>query len=102
VDTLTHSYQRSLRFYADWNNQDVLSEYLTALAHVYDPHSDYFNNEQSQQFAISMKPSRCSASVRSLNSTTAIARSVGSCPAARRAKDKQLKSGDPHCGRGAK
>lgn len=54
VDTLTHRYQRSLRMFADWDNQDVLGEYLTALAHVYDPHSDYFNNEQLQQFTISM------------------------------------------------
>ncbi|MFO1487445.1 MAG: carboxy terminal-processing peptidase [Verrucomicrobiota bacterium] len=54
VDTLTHRYQRSLRLFADWNSQDVLGEYLTALAHVYDPHSDYFNKEQLDQFTIGM------------------------------------------------
>jgi C-terminal processing protease CtpA/Prc len=30
----------------DWDNDDVLQVYLTALAHVYDPHSDYFNRSQ--------------------------------------------------------
>ncbi len=54
METLAHRYQRSLRFFADWNNQDVLGEYLTALAHVYDPHSDYFNKETLDQFTIQM------------------------------------------------
>jgi carboxyl-terminal processing protease len=54
VETLTHRYHRSLRMFADWNNQDVLGVYLTALAHVYDPHSDYFNKETLDQFTINM------------------------------------------------
>ena len=54
VETLTHRYQRSLRWFADWNNQDVLGIYLTALAHVYDPHSDYFNKAELEQFTINM------------------------------------------------
>jgi len=54
ISTLTHRYQRYLRMYADWNNQDVMGVYLTALAHVYDPHSDYFNKEQLEQFTIGM------------------------------------------------
>lgn len=54
VETLQHRYQRTLRLFADWNNQDVMGVYLTALAHVYDPHSDYFDAEQLQQFTINM------------------------------------------------
>jgi carboxyl-terminal processing protease len=54
VETLTHRYQRSLRWFADWNNQDVMGVYLTALAHVYDPHSDYFNKAELDQFTINM------------------------------------------------
>ena len=54
VETLVHRYHRNLRFFEDWNNEDVLQTYLTALAHVYDPHSDYLGRAQLEQFAISM------------------------------------------------
>jgi carboxyl-terminal processing protease len=54
VDTLVHRYQRTLRFFKDWNNEDVLQAYLTALARVYDPHSDYLGRQQLEQFSISM------------------------------------------------
>ena len=54
VDTLSHRYYRSLRFFTEWNNEDVLQVYLTALAHVYDPHSDYLGHAQLEQFAIGM------------------------------------------------
>lgn len=54
VETLLHRYHRNLRFFADWNNEDVLQTYLSALAHVYDPHSDYFGHAQLEQFAMSM------------------------------------------------
>src|ERR1035438_2917375 len=54
VETLNHRYHRNLRFFEDWNNEDVLQTYLTALAHVYDPHSDYLGRAQLEQFAIMM------------------------------------------------
>lgn len=54
VDTLTHRYGRTFRMFTDWDNDDVLGIYLTALTHVYDPHSDYFNKEALDQFKISM------------------------------------------------
>ncbi len=54
VETLTRRYHRNLRFFTDWNNDDVLQTYLTALAHVYDPHSDYFGHAQLEGFSISM------------------------------------------------
>ena len=49
-----HRYHRTLRFFTEWNNEDVLQTYLTALAHVYDPHSDYLGRAQLEQFSISM------------------------------------------------
>ena len=38
TETLTHRYARVLRMYKDFNHEDILGIYLTALAHVYDPH----------------------------------------------------------------
>jgi carboxyl-terminal processing protease len=54
TDTLTHRYYRNLRFFTDWDSDDVLQYYLTALAHVYDPHSDYLGHRQLEQFSIAM------------------------------------------------
>ena len=54
VETLIHRYHRTLRNYIDWNKDDVLQAYLTALTHIYDPHSDYFGPAQLEQFSITM------------------------------------------------
>ncbi len=54
VDTLSHRYRRILHTFADWDSDDVLQIYLTALARVYDPHSDYFGHSALDSFAISM------------------------------------------------
>ncbi len=54
VDKLTHRYDRTLKMFKDWDKNDVLGIYLTALTHIYDPHSDYFNRAELEQFKISM------------------------------------------------
>jgi carboxyl-terminal processing protease len=54
VETLTRRYTRNAHFYQDMDQQDVLEVYLTSLAHVYDPHTDYFNPRQAENFAIGM------------------------------------------------
>lgn len=53
-ETLTKRYARNVRLFKEWDNDDVMQVYLTALAHVYDPHSDYFNKAQADNFAIGM------------------------------------------------
>ncbi len=54
VDLMTRRYHRNLRMFQEWDNTDVLEFYLTSLAHVYDPHSDYLNASQSENFSINM------------------------------------------------
>src|SRR5260221_2887340 len=54
TETLSHRYHRNLHTVMGWDNDDVLQFYLTALAHVYDPHSDYFNRAQLDSFEITM------------------------------------------------
>lgn len=53
-DLLKHRYERDLRYFEEWDSGDVLQDYLDSLARAYDPHSDYLNNEHSQDFSISM------------------------------------------------
>src|SRR5258708_4829361 len=54
VGILERRYHRTLRTFIDFNNEDVLQIYLSTLAHVYDPHSDYMGRQQLEAFAINM------------------------------------------------
>lgn len=54
VDTLTRRYQRIQKTFKDFDADNVLELYLTSLAHVYDPHSDYMGKSQIENFAIQM------------------------------------------------
>jgi carboxyl-terminal processing protease len=55
VKTLTRRYTRSLGTMKKFDRDQVFEIYLTALAHVFDPHSDYMGRRQMQDFAIHMK-----------------------------------------------
>jgi len=54
AEKLSKRYHRSLTSYREWDGDDVLQVYLNALAHVYDPHSDYFGAAAAENFAIGM------------------------------------------------
>ena len=54
AQTLQRRYERELRQCNELDSGDVLQAYLDSLAHAYDPHSDYMNNEHAQDFSISM------------------------------------------------
>ena len=55
VKTLTNRYTRLLRTLNEFTDDEVFEIYLTALTHVYDPHSDYMGRAQMDNFAIAMK-----------------------------------------------
>jgi len=52
---VTRRYTRILRMFREFDNDDVLQMYLTALARVYDPHSDYMGKSELENFSIGMK-----------------------------------------------
>ncbi len=52
---ITTRYTRMLRTFRELSHAEVLEIYLTSLAHVYDPHSDYMGREQFENFNIQMK-----------------------------------------------
>ena len=54
VKTLEHRYGQLARTMGDLSRDEVLEVYLDALAHVYDPHSDYLGHEQMDSFSIAM------------------------------------------------
>lgn len=52
---ISRRYARLLRTLQDYDNDDVFELYLSALTHVYDPHSDYMGKSQLDNFNVSMK-----------------------------------------------
>ncbi len=54
VATLARRYTRLDQTMKKLTREDVLQVYLDTLAHVYDPHSDYFGHEQMDDFSIAM------------------------------------------------
>ena len=52
VKIITRRYTRILRAVNEYENDDVLQIYLSALTHVYDPHSDYMGKSESENFSI--------------------------------------------------
>lgn len=55
VKVLNRRYTRMLRALHEYDNDDVVQLYLTSLARVYDPHSDYMGRAELENFSIGMK-----------------------------------------------
>ena len=49
---LTKKYDSLLRYWSEMDDLDVLEQYLCGLTHAYDPHSDYFQPDESENFSI--------------------------------------------------
>lgn len=54
VKVIGRRYSRIVRVYREFDNDDVMQVYLSALAHIYDPHTDYLNRQELDNFSISM------------------------------------------------
>jgi carboxyl-terminal processing protease len=54
IDTLTHRYRWLEHTTTNADGDAVLQLYLEALAHAYDPHSDYFSAPHAQDFSIDL------------------------------------------------
>jgi len=55
LKNLVRRYTRVIRMINEYDNDDVIQIYLTALCHVYDPHSDYMGKSELENFSIGMK-----------------------------------------------
>jgi carboxyl-terminal processing protease len=53
-DTFARHFRWNYHMATNWDSSDVLQQYLEALAHAYDPHSDYFSAPHAQDFSIQM------------------------------------------------
>jgi carboxyl-terminal processing protease len=59
VKIITRRYNRQLRTLREFDSEEVLQIFLSSLAHVYDPHSEYMGRPTYENFNISMKLSLC-------------------------------------------
>jgi len=93
VQTLTHRYDSQAKMMRKFSDDTVLEMYLNALAHVYDPHSDYMNREQLASFNTVMKLSLAGigATLQEVDGYCKIRELVPGGPAAKSGK---LKVGD--------
>lgn len=91
--TLIRRYNRTLRTLKQYDSDEVLQLCLDALAHAYDPHSDYFGRAATENFSINMSLSLfgIGATLQSEDGYTVIRSIVPGSPAE---KSKQIKVND--------
>jgi len=93
VKKLSNRYKRTLRTLGEFDSDDILELYLTALCQGYDPHSDFMGKSQLENFAISMKLSLFGIGAK-LGSEDGYCKIVELVPGGPAAKSKQLKPND--------
>jgi carboxyl-terminal processing protease len=93
VKTLSRRYERTLRAMKQWNADQVLEIYLTALTHAYDPHSDYMGRHQMEDFSIAMNLSLFGVGA-TLQGDDGYCKIVELLPGGPAARSKLLKVGD--------
>jgi carboxyl-terminal processing protease len=93
IKTVNTRYERLLRTFKEYDSSDILQTYLTALAHAFDPHSDYMAAPQAENFNISMKLSLVGIGA-VLRSEDGFAKIVSLVPGGPAESDKRLKPND--------
>jgi carboxyl-terminal processing protease len=93
IETLTHRHNQQLETMKSLGDDEVLDVYLNALAHVYDPHSDYLGREQMESFSIAMNLSLFGIGA-TLESTDGYCKIRELMPGGPAAKSGLLKPGD--------
>ncbi|MBM3833678.1 MAG: tail-specific protease [Verrucomicrobia bacterium] len=90
---ISRRYARLLRMFKEYDSDDVIELYLSSLARVYDPHSDYMGKSQFENFNVSMslKLYGIGALLQSEDGYCRIKSLVPNGPAA---KSKQIKEND--------
>ncbi len=93
VKLLSRRHARQLKTMRSLGSEEILEIYLDALAHVYDPHSNYFGREEMENMSISMNLSLVGigASLQTIDGYCTIRELIPGGPGARSGK---LKPGD--------
>ena len=95
-ESIRKRYRQVLTIMTDSDEEWVLQRYLSAVAHAYDPHSDYMSPSSLADFNIEMQLSLVGigALLRSEDGAAKIVRLIPGGPAARDKRDVRLQPGD--------
>ena len=94
IKRLSKRYDSLYRYWGEMEDLDIMEQYLCGLTHAYDPHSDYFQPEESENFsiqAIDHSVTGIGAELRSDDGYATIQEVIAGGPAD---LDKRLKPGD--------
>ncbi|MBI3416495.1 MAG: carboxy terminal-processing peptidase [Verrucomicrobia bacterium] len=91
---VTKRYNRLVKNMTELDSEEILQIYLTALAHVYDPHSDYMTPTEAANFSIQNVKLKLSGIGALLRSEDGFARIENLVPGGPAAMSKQLKPKD--------
>lgn len=94
VNTVAKRFDRLVRTMADFGSEEILQIYLTALAHVYDPHSEYMGPIAAENFEINKIKLSLSGIGAELRSDDGYARVIRLLPGGPAEMSKQLKPND--------
>ena len=92
-ETLSRRYARSARAMAEFGPDDILELYLDTLAHVYDPHSDYYGKASAAGFNILLNQSLVGIGVQ-MEPDEGYAKVGALIPGGPASKSRKLKIGD--------
>jgi len=101
-ENIAKRYKQYMMIVQDMDEEAVLQCYLSAVAHAYDPHTDYMSPMSKEDFDISMNLSLCGigASLRTEDGMAKIMELIPGGPAQRDKRDIRLTSGDKIIGVG--
>jgi len=94
VDFIDTRYNRVWRNFREWESDKVLETYLTTLAHLYDPHSDYYDKDSLDSFSIQMSLSLFGIGALLEEDDDGYCKIHSLTPGAPAVRSKQLKPGD--------
>lgn len=93
VKTILRRYARQIRYFREMDTDDVLQIYLTMLAEVYDPHSQYMGKPTYENFNIQMKLSLFGIGAM-LGSEDGYCKIISLTPGSPAEKSKRIKAND--------
>ncbi len=93
-ESLTRRYKRVLKLVEERTDQEAISDFLSALAQTYDPHSDYMDPEETKNFNINMSLSLTGIGAVLQADNDGYVKIIELVPGGPAAKDGRLRVGD--------
>ncbi|PTY01886.1 tail-specific protease [Verrucomicrobia bacterium LW23] len=94
IKRIVRRHNNLLKDMGEYDDEEVVTAFLNAMTRVYDPHSDYMNQSESENFKISMMDMKLTGIGAELRTEDGYAKVVRLVPGGPAEKDKRLKPND--------